>query len=107
MTARRIPAGKARHKIAFLREGQFTASVVVQPRKRVNHYTLTSVITGCPAFARHDKSPHHQRHASDRLAIDQEPHRLRVIFHRQPVRDVGADFASFRPSEKRLQTRLA
>ena len=34
-------------------------------------------------------SPHHQRHAADRLAVDQQPHRLRVIFQRQAMRDVG------------------
>ena len=32
-----------------------------------------------------NQSPHHQRHAPDGLAIDQQPHRLRVIFQRQPV----------------------
>ena len=38
-----------------------------------------------------NNSPHYQRNPADRLAVDQQPHRLRAILERQPVRDVRPD----------------
>ena len=59
-----------------------------------------------PGLRRDDEelSPHHQRHPPDRLAVDQQPHRLRIIFQRQPVRDVGPDFAGLRPFQQLLRS---
>ena len=52
-------------------------------------------------------SLHHQRHAPDRLAIEQQPHRLGVIRQRQAVRDVGAQLALLRTLQQRLEAHFA
>src|SRR5882672_9391533 len=72
-------------------------------------WSLSSGGHSADPLAGHDEklSLHHQCHAPNRLAIDQEPHRLRVVFQRQPVRDIGADLAGFRPFRQRLQAHFA
>ena len=50
---------------------------------------------------------HRQRHPPDRLAVDQQPHRLRTFLQRQPVRDVGPDLSRLRPRQQRLQPHFA
>ena len=63
-TVRRMGKAKRAHHVSWNKDGGHGAERL------------------CPPYR---ISPHYQRHPTDGFAIYQKPHRLRVIFQRQPV----------------------